>query len=202
MGTGSCPEGSEGSSRATDPTVGMRCAAPLLASALVNSLLDGHVPRPDSAHMKRKTNAVALASSALAMATRGVTIATYLKSVSPWRFRQFIRQVELALACLRDVASGRYRLPWKTVAALTTALAYFLMPVDLVPDFIPFSGFIDDAAVFAMVFGAAEADLRRYCDWKGLDPKEYFEVVANAARRGAALTRPRGGAGRQARAGA
>jgi uncharacterized membrane protein YkvA (DUF1232 family) len=74
------------------------------------------------------------------------------------------------------------------------------MPLDLVPDFIPFSGFIDDAAVFAMVFGAAEADLRRYCDWKGLDPKEYFEAVAKAARRGAALTRPRRDAGRQARA--
>lgn len=150
--------------------------------------------------MRRKTNAVALASGALAMAARGVTIATYLKRVSPWRFRQFIRQVELALACVRDVARGHYRLPWKTVAALTTALAYFLMPLDLVPDFVPFSGFIDDAAVFAMVFGAAETDLRRYCDWKGLDPKEYFEAVAKAAQRGATLARPRRGAGRQARA--
>lgn len=75
---------------------------------------------------------------------------------------------------MRDIATGRYRLPWKTVGALTAALAYFLSPFDAIPDWIPLAGFIDDAAVFTLVFGAAEADLRRYCQWRGLDPDGYF----------------------------
>jgi uncharacterized membrane protein YkvA (DUF1232 family) len=127
--------------------------------------------------MARRRSVATVASDAIAMAARGAAITAYLQRVSPWRFRQLIVRVELALACLRDVVRGEYRLPWKTVAALTAALAYFLAPVDAIPDFVPFAGFIDDAAVLGLVFGAAEADLRRYCEWRGLDPDEYFDAA-------------------------
>lgn len=105
---------------------------------------------------------------------RGVAVADHLRRVDPRRFGQFVSRVQLALACVRDVVYGRYRLPWKTMAALSGALAYFLSPLDVVPDFIPLSGFIDDAAVLGLVFGVAEVDLRRYCQWRGLDVKRYF----------------------------
>ena len=105
---------------------------------------------------------------------RGMAVAGHLRRVDPRRFGQLISRIQLALACVRDVARGRFRLPWKTVAALATALAYFLSPVDMVPDFIPLSGFLDDAALLGLVFGAAEVDLRRYCTWRGLDPARYF----------------------------
>jgi uncharacterized membrane protein YkvA (DUF1232 family) len=124
------------------------------------------------------SGAVGLVSGAAAVVARGAAITSHLQGVNPRRFRRLIGHVELALACLRDVARGHYRLPWKTVAALSAALAYFLSPVDLIPDFIPVSGFIDDAAVLALVFGAAEADLRRYCEWRGLDPDRYFDATA------------------------
>jgi uncharacterized membrane protein YkvA (DUF1232 family) len=123
------------------------------------------------------------AGGAAAMAARGAAIAAYLQRVSPRRFQQFIGQVELAYECVRDVARGDYRLPWRTVTALSTALAYFLMPTDLVPDFIPLAGFVDDAVVLGLVFGAAETDLRRYCDWRGLDPKGYFGAVVSGKLR-------------------
>ena len=113
----------------------------------------------------------------MAVGARSAAIARHLQYVSPRKFRQFISRVELAVDCIRDVTARRYRLPWKTVAALSAALAYFLSPIDLIPDFIPLSGFIDDAAVLAMVFGAAEADLRGYCSWRGLDPHEYFDAL-------------------------
>jgi uncharacterized membrane protein YkvA (DUF1232 family) len=119
-------------------------------------------------------DAAAISRGAAAMAARGAAIARHLQRVSPQRFGQLIRRVELAVECLRDVARGQYRLPWKTVAALGAALAYFLSPIDLIPDFIPLTGFLDDAAVLGIVFAAAEADLRGYCDWRGLDPTAYF----------------------------
>ena len=37
--------------------------------------------------------------------------------------------------------------PLQVKAALIGALAYFVMPLDLRPDFLPFIGFVDDAAV-------------------------------------------------------
>lgn len=113
----------------------------------------------------------------MAIVARAGAIAAHLQRVSPQRFRQFIGRVELAVECVRDVVYGRYRLPWKTVAALSAALAYFLAPIDAIPDFVPLIGFIDDAAVLGLVFGAAESDLRRYCDWRGLDPGGYFAAA-------------------------
>jgi uncharacterized membrane protein YkvA (DUF1232 family) len=110
------------------------------------------------------------------MTARGAAIVTHLRSVNPRRFPSLIGRIHLALLCLRDVVLRRYRLPWKTVAALTAALAYFVAPIDALPDFIPITGFIDDAAVLALVFGTAEAELRRYCAWRGIDPDSFFEV--------------------------
>ena len=124
--------------------------------------------------MSQAGSARAVANGAAAIAARSAAIAVHLQRVQPRRFRQFIAQVELAIACVRDIAIGRYRLPWKTVGALTAALAYFLCPIDAIPDYIPLAGFIDDAAVLGLVFGAAEADLRRYCEWCGRDPDGYF----------------------------
>jgi uncharacterized membrane protein YkvA (DUF1232 family) len=121
-------------------------------------------------------NVAGLTSGGVRMVARGAAIARHVKNVNPRRFPQLIGRVRLAVQCVRDVARRRYRLPWKTVAALTAALAYFLAPIDVIPDLIPLSGFLDDAAVLGLVFGTAEADLRRYCEWRGVDPKRYFEA--------------------------
>src|SRR5262245_8361560 len=120
-------------------------------------------------------NVGTLASGGVRMAVRGAAIARHIKNVNPRRFPQLIRRVRLAAECVRDVRRGHYRLPWKTVAALIAALAYFVAPIDVIPDLIPLSGFIDDAAVLGLVFGTAESDLRHYCRWRGIDPKRYFE---------------------------
>jgi len=122
--------------------------------------------------------AASAASGAAAMAARSAAIAAYVQRVSPRRLGQFIRRVELAIECVRDVVRGDYRLPWKTVGSLVAALAYFLAPLDAIPDFIPLVGFVDDAAVLGLVFTAAQADLRRYCEWRGVDPDAYFEGAA------------------------
>jgi uncharacterized membrane protein YkvA (DUF1232 family) len=120
--------------------------------------------------------AAAIAGGWAAMTARGGAIATHLRAVNPRHFPSLIARIRLAAMCLRDVARGRYRLPWRTVGALTAALAYFVAPIDALPDFIPLTGFIDDAAVLALAFGAAEAELRRYCDWRGIDPDTYFDI--------------------------
>jgi uncharacterized membrane protein YkvA (DUF1232 family) len=129
----------------------------------------------DGGDMKRMGRAAFLASGAIGVAARGAAIATQLQRVSPRQLRQFLRRVELSAQFLRDVARGAYpHVPWRTAGALVAALAYFVAPLDAVPDFIPLTGLLDDAAVLSLVFGAAEADLRRYCAWRGADAEPYF----------------------------
>lgn len=70
-------------------------------------------------------------------------------------------------ALLKDRVSGKYtETPWRTIAALTGALLYVLSPLDLIPDFLPFVGYLDDAAVFAWVLSFVQDDLARYREWR------------------------------------
>ena len=68
---------------------------------------------------------------------------------------------------LRDRVAGVYKeTPWKTIAALTGALIYVLSPIDLILDFIPFIGFLDDAVVIGLAIKLAQPDLEKYRAWK------------------------------------
>ena len=68
---------------------------------------------------------------------------------------------------LKDVKKGKYPdVPWFTVAAIVVALLYVFNPFDLVPDFIPGVGYIDDLAVLSISMGWIETDLHKYLDWR------------------------------------
>ena len=68
---------------------------------------------------------------------------------------------------LRDRVAGVYKeTPWKTIAALTGALIYVVSPIDLILDFIPGIGFLDDAIVIGLAIKLALSDLKEYRAWK------------------------------------
>ena len=68
---------------------------------------------------------------------------------------------------IRDYATGQYKnVPIRTIAAIVGALAYFASPIDAIPDFIPFLGFTDDAAVFAFCLKLVGDDVEEYRKWK------------------------------------
>lgn len=93
--------------------------------------------------------------------------------------RLFRAQLDLALQCLADhVAGDCPQIPYWTISLLAGAVRYFSDPLDVIPDFLPQVGQLDDALVLAMAFRLAEPGLRRYCDWKGID----FEPLRRAAR--------------------
>ena len=68
---------------------------------------------------------------------------------------------------LRDRITGAYKeTPWMTIAALTGALIYVISPIDLILDFIPGVGFLDDALVIGLAIKLAQPDLEKYREWK------------------------------------
>jgi len=83
--------------------------------------------------------------------------------------KQF-KKFKLLYELLKDWWHGKYtEIPWASIALITFAIIYFLDPADLIPDFIPGVGYIDDAAVLALVWKAIEHDLKKYAKKTGKD---------------------------------
>ncbi len=87
---------------------------------------------------------------------------------------RIVKLLRLLVRIIRDYLSGNYRvIPFATLASLAMASLYVVSPFDLIPDFIPGVGFLDDLAVLRLVLLAVSRDLRDYCKAKNLDPEEY-----------------------------
>ena len=74
------------------------------------------------------------------------------------------------------------RVAWWRKALLIVAIAYLVMPIDLVPDFIPVAGQLDDAILVALVLrtvlrGAGERLLHEH--WPG--PPASLDVIRRLA---------------------
>lgn len=71
------------------------------------------------------------------------------------------------LGMVKSYASGTYRqVPRATVLAAAFALLYVLNPFDLMPDFIPGIGYIDDMSMLALVIGSIRRDVEAYARWR------------------------------------
>ena len=58
--------------------------------------------------------------------------------------------IRTAYDMVSDSVTGKYKgVAKSTLALLAGGLAYLALPLDLVPDFIPVAGWVDDAAVLA-----------------------------------------------------
>lgn len=68
---------------------------------------------------------------------------------------------------LKDYRKGVYtKVPWFTIATIAFSFLYILNPLDIIPDFIPGLGYIDDMAVITFGLRFIESDLHNYLDWK------------------------------------
>jgi uncharacterized membrane protein YkvA (DUF1232 family) len=85
----------------------------------------------------------------------------------------FLEDLKLLFRMLADYAAGRYRkVPWNTVAATVTAFLYILNPLDLMPDFIPGIGYLDDGAVVALALKLVARDIGNYRSWRRGSPED------------------------------
>ena len=64
-------------------------------------------------------------------------------------------------------ASGEYTgVPSSTVIAAVAVLIYFLSPIDLIPDFIPVIGLLDDMALVAWFSTSIKHELDKFHEWE------------------------------------
>ena len=80
---------------------------------------------------------------------------------------RFAKDLMLFMSLIKDYYKGNYRdSPYKTISAGVVGLLYTLNPIDIIPDFIPFIGHIDDALVLTFCLKLIEKDLQKYQTWK------------------------------------
>lgn len=74
---------------------------------------------------------------------------------------------KLLWSMLKDYRQGIYNnVPWYSIASIAFSFLYILNPFDLMPDFIPGLGYIDDFAVMTFALRFIESDIHSYLDWK------------------------------------
>lgn len=69
-----------------------------------------------------------------------------------------------------DSVKGRYDLNSVTLGIIGGGLLYFIIPMDVVPDYIPYIGFFDDLAVLTTIVHSLEQELEAYRSWKKVNP--------------------------------
>ncbi|NLG40871.1 MAG: DUF1232 domain-containing protein [Chloroflexi bacterium] len=64
-----------------------------------------------------------------------------------------------------------FDIPIGSIIAILSALIYFVSPIDLIPDFIPGIGQVDDAVVIAVCLKLVESDVEEYVKWRRANGK-------------------------------
>ena len=76
-------------------------------------------------------------------------------------------KLNLLFSYIKDLKSGRYKSFSKTLfIVIVFGFLYMIMPIDFIPDWIPFVGIIDDAAVLGLMYKQLKKDLEKYRLWK------------------------------------
>jgi uncharacterized membrane protein YkvA (DUF1232 family) len=78
-----------------------------------------------------------------------------------------VDEIITTIDMIADYVKGNYKeVPFSVIVPALGAIIYLVSPIDLIPDPIPFFGFLDDAAVFTLVLGMGlHSELGKYREW-------------------------------------
>ena len=84
-----------------------------------------------------------------------------------------LSSIPVLVSLIRSYVKKEYTdIPIGSILAIISALIYFVSPIDIVPDFIPGVGYVDDALVIAACFKLVESDVQEYIKWRKANGKE------------------------------
>ena len=83
------------------------------------------------------------------------------------KFKQLFDIALTLVRLVRSYANGEYRqIQTSTIVSGLAVLLYVLSPVDLIPDFIPIVGFLDDLSLVSWFVGKFQQEITRYREWE------------------------------------
>jgi uncharacterized membrane protein YkvA (DUF1232 family) len=78
--------------------------------------------------------------------------------------KNMLGKVKTLYAMMRD---KDFSMAWTSKTLVIAGLLYFISPIDLLPDYIPVLGYIDDAFVISLVMNAVATEIERYGEYIG-----------------------------------
>ncbi|GAB3833678.1 YkvA family protein [Hymenobacter jeollabukensis] len=83
------------------------------------------------------------------------------------KFKQLFDAALTLVRLVRAYVNGSYReVQTGTIVSGLGVLLYVLSPIDLVPDFIPVLGFLDDLSLVSWFIGKFQDEIRRFREWE------------------------------------
>jgi uncharacterized membrane protein YkvA (DUF1232 family) len=80
---------------------------------------------------------------------------------------QFLDNMRLLFLLLKDWWRGTYRqLQWWCIGVLMFTLIYALSPLDLIPDWIPVIGVLDDVSLMYLCYRIISGEIEKYSRWR------------------------------------
>lgn len=73
-----------------------------------------------------------------------------------WKYRSQLFRM------LREMLRGTYKASFLTIVALVAGLIYIISPIDILPDFIPLIGWMDDGFIMYFLLKRLMYELQRY----------------------------------------
>ena len=95
------------------------------------------------------------------------------------KFRQLFEVALTLVRMVRSYISGEYRdIPTSTIVSGLAVLLYVLSPIDLVPDFIPVLGFLDDLSLVSWFVGKFHGEITKFRAWEQTGRGQALGIVA------------------------
>ncbi|MCF0108757.1 MAG: DUF1232 domain-containing protein [Erysipelotrichaceae bacterium] len=90
-----------------------------------------------------------------------------------------LSKVPVLASMVRAYALKQYKdVPVGTIIAIISALVFVISAADLIPDYIPFIGYIDDAAIMAACWKLVSSDVEDYEQWRKNNQEETVKEIA------------------------
>jgi curved DNA-binding protein CbpA len=89
--------------------------------------------------------------------------------------KKVLENVSELYTLFKDSVRGDYKLHPANIAMIGGGLLYFILPADLIPDFIPLVGYLDDLAVLTTIMNSLKGEINAYRQWKENGTKAHFK---------------------------
>ena len=106
--------------------------------------------------------------------TKGKKFGEYINDEAFWNkidkaypaLKKVLDNVRELYSLFKDSVDGNYILQPVNLAMIGGGLLYFILPADLIPDIIPFIGYLDDLAVLTTIMNSLKGEINEYRNWK------------------------------------
>lgn len=99
------------------------------------------------------------------------------------KFQQLFDVALTLVRLVRRYANGDYRqISTATIVSGLAVLLYVLSPIDLIPDFIPVVGFLDDLSLISWFVGKFQSEIVKFREWEKRQADAVPDTAAAPAR--------------------